>query len=83
MLGQTTTPLAFRWTAPFRALTEAVGHAIEIRNRRRTFARLAELEPRILEDIGVTPEDIAWGLELPLERNAALEVRRRRALSRR
>lgn len=69
---------AQRWTNPLAALAHKVHHAYEIRRRRHDFARLADLEPHVLDDIGLTYADIEYGLSLPLEENAALTVRNRR-----
>lgn len=44
-------------------------------NRRR-FNRLLDLEDTILDDIGVTRTDVLIASRLPLQRNAALELRR-------
>ncbi|MGE0845239.1 MAG: DUF1127 domain-containing protein [Flavobacteriaceae bacterium] len=44
--------------------------------RRRAFRRIADLDPRILDDIGVTPDEVAWANSLPLDANAALELQR-------
>ncbi len=44
-------------------------------NRRR-FNRLLDLEDAILDDIGVTRGDVQIASRLPLQRNAALELRR-------
>ncbi|WP_420392681.1 hypothetical protein [Acuticoccus sp.] len=49
-----------------------------LRERRAHFSAMADLDPRILDDIGLTLADIEWGEALPLEVNAALEVRRRK-----
>lgn len=47
----------------------------QIQDRRR-YNRLLELEERILDDIGVTREEVVYGSRLPLARNAAMELRR-------
>lgn len=44
-------------------------------NRRR-FNRLLDLEDAILDDIGVTRGDVLIASRLPMQRNAALELRR-------
>ena len=43
---------------------------------RLAFQHLLYLDDRILEDIGVTREDVRWANKLPLKKNAALELRK-------
>lgn len=50
--------------------------------RRRRFARLRALDDRHLDDIGLTRDEVEWGMRLPLRENAALIVGRQRAASR-
>jgi len=47
------------------------------RQRRAIFRDLAYLDDRILDDIGLSHADIAWGLEQPESENVARVVRRR------
>lgn len=73
---------ATRFASPFLSLTgmvDAVKRQADQRRRRARFATLSELDDRTLDDIGLTRADVAWGLGLPLDRNAAVEVRRRAA----
>jgi hypothetical protein len=41
---------------------------------RLAFKNLLTLEANILQDIGVTKEDVIWASKLPLSKNAALEL---------
>ncbi len=41
---------------------------------RLAFKNLLTLEANILQDIGVTREDVIWASKLPLSKNAALEL---------
>ena len=41
---------------------------------RLAFKNLLTLEANILQDIGVTREDVIWASKLPLSQNAALEL---------
>ena len=43
---------------------------------RRRFNRLLDLDDHMLNDIGVTRTDVLIASQLPLEKNAALELRR-------
>ena len=43
---------------------------------RRAVAKLLDREDRILDDIGVTRDEIAWASHLPLSHNAACELER-------
>lgn len=45
--------------------------------RRRAFARLAGLDDRMLDDIGLKRTDVEWGLKLPLRDNASILVHHR------
>ncbi len=51
---------------------------LEIRRQQVTnrlaFKNLLTLEANILQDIGVTREDVIWASKLPLSKNAALEL---------
>ncbi len=46
---------------------------------RLAFQHVLYLDDRILEDMGVTREDVLWANKLPLSKNAALELRKRPA----
>ncbi len=50
---------------------------------RRNFKRLLDLDDAILDDIGVTRADVLIASRLPLQKNAALELRRMSLKSRR
>lgn len=43
---------------------------------RRHFRRLLALEDRMLDDIGVTRDEVEYACRLPLSVNAAIELRR-------
>lgn len=49
----------------------------ELRRDRAAFLHLARLDDRLLDDIGVTREDVEWAARLPLDRNAARALRGR------
>ena len=46
-------------------------------NRRRRLARMRDLDDRVLDDIGITRDELEWALGLPFEANAALDLERR------
>ena len=46
------------------------------RINRQAFQNMLYLNDRILEDIGVTRDDVLWANRLPLRVNAALELRK-------
>ena len=46
--------------------------------RRRRFATLRDLDDRQLQDIGLTRDDVAWGMNLPIRENAAMRIRLQR-----
>lgn len=46
--------------------------------RRRRFATLRDLDDRQLRDIGLTHDDVAWGMRLPITENAAMRIRLQR-----
>lgn len=50
---------------------------------RLAFKNLLTLEANILQDIGVTREDVIWASKLPLSKNAALELEKIAQASRR
>ncbi len=78
-----TTYAGSRAGSVFGALAQKVRHAYTIRRRRAAFARMLDLEQNVLDDIGLSRADIYWGLSLPLEENAAIVVRNKRAAERR
>lgn len=78
MSTSTTTVAATGGASVLSAMAQKLRHAYTIRRRRQAFARLGELDAEILDDIGLTYEDIAWGMTLPLEENAAVRVRTRK-----
>lgn len=79
MSTSTTTVAASGGSSLLTAIAQRVRHAYAIRRRRAAFARLAELDAEILDDIGLTYEDIEWGMSLPLKENAAVLVRARKS----
>ncbi len=46
---------------------------------RAAFMHTVHLEDRLLDDMGVTREEVMWAASLPLEENAALALRKRAA----
>lgn len=44
------------------------------RTNRAAFRQMLKLEDNILQDIGVTRDDIVWASNLPISKNAALEL---------
>lgn len=62
-----------------RKLLDAVARNVrryrELRRDRAAFGNVARLDDRLLEDIGVTREEVEWAARLPLARNAARALR--------
>lgn len=54
-----------------------IQHRHDHRLDRAAFLNLTRLDARLLDDIGVTREDVAWASALPIEVNAALALRKR------
>ncbi len=46
--------------------------------RRRRFGRLRDLDDRQLRDVGLTRDDVAWGMRLPVREDAAMRIRLQR-----
>lgn len=67
-----TTASGFEFGAPLQWLRSRL-HNWRIR---RKVHSLAEMDDRILQDIGITREDIYWASRLPLTENAAFEMDR-------
>ncbi|MEM7427299.1 MAG: DUF1127 domain-containing protein [Pseudomonadota bacterium] len=44
---------------------------------RRQVSRLTDFETRLLDDMGVTRDEVRWAAQLPLSVNAAWELRHR------
>ena len=65
------------------AFGRAIAEGDRKRRNRREYLALMELPDAHLRDIGLTRADIYWGLALPLEQNAAVVVRDKRAAERR
>lgn len=69
--------------AAFRAHTADVTGAFRVRHlvnnwrARRAVLRLNGIDPLILRDIGLTPEDVQWASHLPLTVNATLALDQR------
>lgn len=51
--------------------------------RRHRFAQLRDLDDRQLDDIGLSRDELEWGMRLPLRENAAQRVRCRNGTTRR
>ncbi len=47
----------------------------DLKQARAALMKMVYLDDRILDDIGVTREEVLWAASLPLERNAALVLR--------
>jgi len=56
-----------------KAITYLETRRQQVTNR-LAFKNLLTLEANILQDIGVTREDVIWASKLPLSQNAALEL---------
>jgi uncharacterized protein YjiS (DUF1127 family) len=59
----------------FNAYIEARRARAEQRLARQTFLRLADLDDRTLDDIGVSRAEVYTAAELPLEMNASAALR--------
>lgn len=80
---------SIRAHAPFARLREFLGAVArdarryrELRRDRAAFGNLMRLDDHLLDDIGVSREEVEWAARLPLARNAARALRER-ALRRR
>lgn len=51
----------------------------DLNEARSAFMHMVYLDDRILDDMGVTREEVLWAASLPLEENAALVLRARAA----
>ena len=78
--------MAFLDTAHIRSATlrDAFRHVLrawrtrrEQRLARLAFQRLATYDAHLLDDMGLTHADLAWGSSLPIDMDAAAAVRRR------
>lgn len=58
-----------RWISTVAA--QGAGLAHRLRRRRRLY-RMLGLDDHMLDDIGITREDLLWAIDLPLRVNAAL-----------
>ncbi|WP_157961924.1 DUF1127 domain-containing protein [Acuticoccus kandeliae] len=58
-------------------ISEKLRERRRIRARRAAFNHLLSLDPQMLDDIGVTRDEVVWGSYLPVDRNAAVEVKER------
>ncbi|MCF3932374.1 DUF1127 domain-containing protein [Acuticoccus sp. M5D2P5] len=58
-------------------LRDKVRERRRVRARRAAFNHLLTLDQSLLDDIGVTRDEVTWGSYLPIERNAAHEVQER------
>lgn len=56
-------------------LSVDIGRLFELMLQRRRFKRLLDLDDRLLDDIGVTREEVAFACRLPLHMNAAMALR--------
>lgn len=66
----------------YGTIFEPVANIVKAWLRRRRFAQMRNLNDRQLDDIGLSRDELEWGMRLPLRENAALSVRRRTATSR-
>lgn len=61
-------------------LYDAGNQKYALRQQRRTdrqaFAHLLKLDDNILQDIGVTRDDIIWANSLPIAKNASIELQK-------
>lgn len=55
----------------------------DLKESRAAFMHTVHLDDRLLDDMGVTREEVLWAASLPLEENAALALRTRAAKRRR
>lgn len=75
---------------PFRAAPKRLSNRVfgkvlrlfENWTARRRLSALRELDDRLLDDIGLRRDEIAWALALPLDRNPARELECRRGAER-
>ncbi|MGI9487708.1 MAG: hypothetical protein ACR2RF_17880 [Geminicoccaceae bacterium] len=51
----------------------------DLKEARAAFMHTVYLDDRLLDDMGVTREEVRWAASLPLEENAALALRERAA----
>ena len=66
-----------------RRIREQRQHLRSLKDARGAFMNLVHQDDRILDDIGVTREEVMWAASLPLKINAALALRNRAMLRRR
>ena len=67
-------------TAFLQRIHEWHRHHRALKNDRAAFMQMLRLDDSMLNDIGVTREDVAWAASLPLDVNAARAVRERAKL---
>lgn len=70
------TPLLRRLTQQFEYIRQRLEKRRDLKQARAAFLNVAHLDDRLLEDIGVTREEVQWAASLPLEMNAALELKK-------
>ena len=61
---------------PLHALADNLARRIAERLRRRRFRTLLDLDDHILHDIGVTRGEVRAASDLPLSKNASVELHR-------
>jgi len=68
-------------TGPFPAFLKRwhrwYRHRRDLKETRLAFMHVVHLEDRLLDDMGVTRDDVLWAAALPLEVNAAKALRLR------
>ena len=64
------------WSRTIGKISQFLSHRKELREKRDACNAMLLLEDAMLRDIGVTRANVEWASKLPLEMNAAEELRR-------
>lgn len=62
------------WAGLWAKIATSMNHRAKQRADRIAFKHMLALSPEILKDIGVSRGDIMWAANLPIEKNAAIEL---------
>jgi uncharacterized protein YjiS (DUF1127 family) len=71
-----TPPRSGLWSKCLSRLLRAIRTRRDQRQARAAFQHMLKVDAALLEDIGVTRDEVQWAAALPLCRNAALELRK-------